>query len=326
MADRHIKIFATGGTIAGIAGSATRRDYRPGQIGIEHFLDSIAALDLPATLVGEQFANIGSEDIGPDVWQRLHIAAMAAMDDDGCSGIIITHGTDTAEETAFLLDQTLPTAKPVVVVGAMRPADAVGSDGLRNFANAVRVASDPDAAGRGVMVVMSDRIFAARDVRKAHTEMTDAFKGFPRGPIGHVTPTSLEWFGPPWRVEEAGRYAFHLTMPKVSILYAYAGMSADNVAQAVQGGAKGIVLAGFGHGNAPAAIRSALADAVQGGVPVVRASRVDEGLVDREPDDDLHGFIAARALGPARARILLQLLLANGISDPSQAQKEFSRR
>lgn len=323
---QHIKIFATGGTIAGMAGSATRRDYRPGQIQIGDFLDSIAELDLQVELVGEQFANIGSEDIGPELWQRLHAAATAAMNDDACQGVIITHGTDTAEETAFLLDQTLPTAKPVVIVGAMRPADAVGSDGLRNFANAVRVASDSDAAGRGVTLVMSDRVFAARDARKAHTEMTDAFKGFPRGPIGHVTPTSLEWFGPPWRVDEGARYDFHLDMPKVSILYAYAGMSADNVTQAVQGGAKGIVLAGFGHGNAPAAIRGALADAVKKGVLVVRASRVDEGLVDREPEDDASNFVAARALGPARARILLQLLLANGINDPSQAQKEFSRR
>jgi L-asparaginase len=188
-----------------MAGSATRRDYRPGQIQIGDFLESIAELDLHAELVGEQFANIGSEDIGPELWQRLHSAALAAIDDDACSGIIITHGTDTAEETAFLLDQTLPTTKPVVIVGAMRPADAVGSDGLRNFANAVRVASDPDAAGRGVTLVMSDRIFAARDARKAHTEMTDAFMGFPRGPVGHVTPTSRAGVGPPWRVGEDAR-------------------------------------------------------------------------------------------------------------------------
>ncbi|MXO89595.1 asparaginase [Pontixanthobacter aquaemixtae] len=326
MAQGYISIFATGGTIAGIAGSATRRDYRPGQIGIDQFLDSLAELDLGVELRGQQFANIGSEDIGPELWQRLHDAALAAMEDGDCQGVVITHGTDTAEETAFLLDQTLPTAKPVILVGAMRPADAVGSDGLRNFANAVRVASDPQAAGRGVVLVMSDRIFAARDARKAHTEMTDAFKGFPRGPIGHVTPTSLEWFGPAWRVGEGSRYEFHLDMPKVSILYAYAGMSADNVKQAVEGGAKGIVLAGFGHGNAPRAIRDALAQVVAQGVPVVRASRVDEGLVDREPEDDSANFVAARALGPARARILLQLLLANGISDPARIQDEFSRR
>ena len=326
MSDKHIKVFATGGTIAGVAGSATRRDYRPGQIGIADFLSEMDRIGLSANLVGEQFANIGSEDIGPQLWHRLHDAATRAMADEDCSGIIITHGTDTAEETAFLLDLTLPTTKPVVIVGAMRAADAVGSDGLRNFANAVRVAGDPEAAGRGVLLVMSDRVFAARDARKAHTEMTDAFKAFPRGPVGHVTPTSLEWFGPPWRTGEPARYEFYEDMPKVSILYAYAGMSPDNVAQALEGGAKGIVLAGFGHGNAPRGIRDALAEAVRQGVPVVRASRVDEGLVDREPEDDTAGFVAARALGPARARILLQLLLANGITDPARIQEEFSRR
>ncbi len=326
MKQTHIKVFATGGTIAGVAGSATRKDYRPGQIGIDDFVSEIAKIGLTARLEGQQFANIGSEDMGPELWARLHAAATEAMDDDECAGIIITHGTDTAEETAFLLDQTLATTKPVVLVGAMRAADAVGSDGMRNFANAIRVAGDADAAGRGVLLVMSDRVFAARDARKAHTENVDAFKGYPRGPVGHVTPTSLEWFGPAWREGEAARYAFFKDMPKVSILYAYAGMSPDNVAQALGGEAKGLVLAGFGHGNAPRGIRDALARAVEQGVPVVRASRVDEGLVDREPEDDTANFVAARALNPARARILLQLLLANGITDPVRIQSEFSRR
>ena len=326
MTGRHIKIFATGGTIAGKAGSATSRDYIPGQIGVDELLAEVALLGLPATLVGTQFASIGSEDIGPALWHQLHDACVSAMAEDDCFGIIITHGTDTAEETAFLFDQTLPTTKPVILVGAMRAADAVGSDGMRNFANAVRVAGDAEAAGRGVLLVMSDHIFAARDVRKARTEGVDAFRGFPRGPVGHVTPTSLEWFGPPWRSGEAARFEFRQDMPKVIILYAYAGMPGEDVAAAVRGGVRGLVLAGFGQGNAPAAVREALAQAVQAGVPVVRASRVDQGLVDREPDDDDNGFIAARALGPAKSRILLQLLLANGITDPIRQQVAFDRR
>ncbi|MGB3379010.1 asparaginase [Allopontixanthobacter sediminis] len=326
MTGRHIKIFATGGTIAGKAGSATGREYTPGQIGVEELLAEVARLDLPARLFGTQFASIGSEDIGPALWHQLHRACVSASAEDDCLGIIITHGTDTAEETAFLLDQTLPTAKPVILVGAMRPADAVGSDGMRNFANAVRVAADAEAAGRGVLLVMSDHIFAARDVRKARTEGVDAFRGFPRGPVGHVTPTSLEWFGAPWRTGEALRLEFHQNMPKVIILYAYAGMPGEDVAAAVRSGAKGLVLAGFGQGNAPAEVRSALAQAARTGVPVVRASRVDQGLVDRELDDDANGFIAARALGPPKARVLLQLLLANGISDPVRMQAAFDRR
>ncbi len=331
MSQSHILVLATGGTIAGVAGSATRRDYRPGQIGIAEFLQEIAKLDLPATLKGEQLANIGSEDIGLELWRDLHDAVMRAMADRNCLGIIITHGTDTAEETAFLLDQTLPTTKPVVLVGAMRPADAVGSDGLRNFANAVRVANDPEAAGRGVVLVMSDRVFAARDARKARTAGVDAFRGFPRGPIGHVTPTSLEWFGPAWRLNsdgsgEGARYKLFAEMPRVPILHAYAGMPVSDVDRALDDSTKGLVLAGFGEGNAPGVVRDRLAQAVKAGVLIARSSRVDEGLVDREPEDDANGFIAARALGPAKARILLQLLLANGITDPARAQEEFSRR
>ena len=331
MSDQHILVLATGGTIAGTAGSATRRDYRPGQIGIAQFLTKIATLDLPAKLEGRQIANIGSEDMGPDLWRKLHEAASEALADPACSGIIVTHGTDTAEETAFLLDQTLPCHKPVVLVGAMRPADAVGSDGLRNFANGVRVAGDEAAAGRGVVLVMSDRVFAARDARKALTSGVDAFRGFPRGPIGHVTPTSLEWFGPAWRLDENGnpegaRYELFADSPRVPILHAYAGMPTSDVDRALGDGAQGLVLAGFGEGNMPGPVRERLAAAAESGVLVVRASRVDEGLVDREPDDDRLGFIAARALGPAKARVLLQLLLANGVARPQDAQAAFDRR
>ena len=323
MSAPRILILATGGTIAGTAGSATRRDYRPGQIGIESFVEQAAALGIAAELTGKQVANIGSEDIGPDIWCQLHGAISAAMDDPAIDGVVITHGTDTAEETAFLLDLTLPTAKPVVLVGAMRPADAVGSDGLRNFANAVRVAGDPDSGGRGVLLVMSDQVIAARDARKARTIGTTAFTGFPREAIANVTPSSLEWYLPPWRAGDSARYPFPANFPFVPVLFAYAGMQPDAVTGLIEQGAKGIVLAGFGSGNAPEIVRQALA---RSGVPVVRASRVDEGLVDREPEDDANGLVAARALGPAKARILLQVLVAAGITDAAEIQRAFDTR
>ncbi|WP_115367617.1 asparaginase [Alteripontixanthobacter maritimus] len=326
MISPYIHVCATGGTIAGRAGSPTRRDYRPGQIGIEHFLTRISALGIDTVLTGEQIANVGSEDIGLPVWAALHSAVQSALADDDCAGVIVTHGTDTAEETAFLLDQTLPTDKPVVLVGAMRPDDAVGSDGLRNFANAVRVASNPDASGRGVLVVMGDLVHSARDVRKAVTTGTSAFRSFPRSPIAAATPGSLEWFTDPWRTGEGARHPLPKTMPDVAVLYAVAGMSASAVTSAIAGGAQGVVLAGFGEGNAPAAVREALGDAAKAGVPVVRSSRVDEALVDREPDDDRLGLVAARALGPAKSRILLQLLLAQGITNFDAIQAEFGRR
>lgn len=323
MSSPRILVLATGGTIAGTAGSATRRDYRPGQIGIETFVEQAAALGVEAELTGRQVANIGSEDIGPAIWRELHAAASAAMDDPAVDGVVITHGTDTAEETAFLLDLTLPTTKPVVIVGAMRPADAVGSDGLRNFANGVRVAGDPASAGRGVLLVMSDQVIAARDARKARTIGTTAFTGFPREAIANVTPSSLEWYSPPWREGDVARYAFPEAFPFVPVLYAYAGIGPEAVAALLEQGAKGMVLAGFGSGNAPESVRRALADA---GVPVVRASRVDEGLVDREPEDDANGLVASRALGPAKARILLQVLVANGVTDPAEIQRAFDMR
>ena len=139
MTSPKILVLATGGTIAGQAGDAIRHDYRPGQLGIEELLGRVESLGIPAQLTGKQIANIGSEDMTPAIWSALHREASAAMADPDCDGVIITHGTDTVEETAFLFDLTLPTSKPVVFVGAMRPADAVGYDGLRNFANALQV-------------------------------------------------------------------------------------------------------------------------------------------------------------------------------------------
>ena len=321
----RIRIFATGGTIAGSAGSALQRGYRPGQIGVADLLAAADALGLEADFDGSEIAAIGSQDIGWREWDALHGAILEAIGDDRVDGVIVTHGTDTAEETAFLLDLTLPAGKPVVLVGAMRPADAVGSDGMRNLANAVRVAGDAAAAGRGVLVVMSDQVFAAQDVRKAATGGTEAFRGFPRGPIGTVTPTSLDWFGPPDRAGRPTRFAWPRSLPAVAIVTAYAGMDGDSVRCALAGSAQGVVLAGMGQGNAPSAVIDALAAS---GVPVVRSTRVDQGSVDRnlEIDDDALGFVAARGLGPAKARILLQVLLASGITDPVRMQAEFDRR
>lgn len=326
MSGPHLHVLATGGTIAGRGGSPTRRDYRPGQIGIDEFLARIEPLALGARLTGEQVANIGSEDISYAVWARLHASASAALDDPAVDGLIITHGTDTAEETALLLDRTLPTSKPIVLVGAMRAADAVGSDGWRNFANAVQVARDPAAAGRGVLVVMGDLVHAARDVRKAITSGTGAFRSFPRGPVAAVTPTSLEWFADPWRVGAGALYPFPAAMPEVALIHCCAGLDGRIVALHRAAGAQGFVVAGFGEGTMPEPLRAALRDVAAAGLPVVRATRVDEGLVDRAPDDDGDGFIAARALGPAKARILLQVLIAAGVRDPAAIQQAFEAR
>lgn len=326
----RILVLGTGGTIAGSAGSATGGGYRAGGVALGAMLEAAGGLGLGAELVSQPIAQIGSQDIGWPEWRALHAACLAACSDPAISGIIITHGTDTAEETALLLDLTLPAGKPVVLVGAMRPADVVGSDGLRNLANGVQVARDSQGAGRGVMVVMGDAVFAAVDVRKAATANIDAFKGFPRGALARVTPSGLTWFGPPHRPGEGGtsegaRYPWPEALPRVAILTAGAGMDEQPVAALLGIGCKGIVLAGMGQGNAPACVLDALTRAAQTGIAVVRSTRVDEGMVERnvEVDDDARGFVAARALGPAKARILLQVLLASGIGDPARIQAAF---
>ncbi|MDG6078784.1 asparaginase [Erythrobacter litoralis] len=322
----HLTVLATGGTIAGIAGSAIGHEYNAGEIGIDAYLEKVGGLGLSAVLSGKQIANIDSADMGPPVWNALYFAMRAALADEACDGVIVTHGTDTLEETAFLLDLTIPARKPVVVVGAMRPADAVGYDGLRNFANAVRVASDGDAAGRGVLVVMGDRVFAARDVRKVRTRGADAFRGFPRGSVGLVTPAALDWFGAPWRRDLGAMFEWHDDLPPVAVVYLYAGVVVDDVVRQIGEDTQGVVIAGVGEGNMPEPVRRYLADLKAHGVVVVRASRADEGLVDREADDDANGFVAARALNPQKARILLQVLLANAIRAPEDIQRAFDGR
>lgn len=328
MTNPRITILATGGTIAGSAGSALGRGYRAGQIGIAEMVASARALGLTADLSGREIAAVGSQDIGWREWQALHRAITDAFADQTVDGVIVTHGTDTAEETAWLLDLTLPAGKPVVLVGAMRPADAVGSDGMRNFANAVQVAGDAAAHGRGVMVVMGDAVYAASDVRKAATSNIDAFKGFPRGPLGLVSPASLDWFAPAAKVGEAARFGWPDALPRVEIIYAHADMDTAPVESALAIGARGLVLAGLGQGNAAAPVLEALEAAARAGVPVVRASRVDEGYVDRnvEVDDDGRGFVAARSFNPQKARILLQLLIAGGVRDMPAMQAAFDRR
>lgn len=327
MTKPKLLILGTGGTIAGSAGKATGKAYAAGEVSLDSIIADIAKLGLDAELVPQSIAQIGSQDIGWTEWDALHAAIRTGQGDPAITGIIITHGTDTAEETAYLLDLTLDAGKPVVLVGAMRPADAVGSDGMRNFANAVRVASDPDGHSRGVMVVMGDTVFAASDVRKAATANVDAFRGFPRGPLARVTPSTLDWFAPAHREGSVARFPWPDSLPRVAILTAGAGMDAQPVEALLGIGCKGIVMAGMGQGNAPRVVLDALQRAVEAGVPVVRSARVDEGMVDRnvEVDDDARGFIAARALGPAKARILLMVLIASGITDAGAIQAAFDR-
>lgn len=327
MQQPKLLILGTGGTIAGTASSPTGKAYAAGEVAIESLIEEARAFGVDAELIAQTIARTGSQDIGWAQWDALHKAIVAAQADRDIDGIIVTHGTDTAEETAYLLDMTLQAGKPVVLVGAMRPSDVVGADGMRNFANAVRVASDPDASERGVVVVMGDAVFAASDVRKAATANIDAFRSFPRGPLARVTLASLDWFAPAHRVGTPERFAWPQALPRVAILTAGAGMDEQPVEALLNIGCKGVVLAGMGQGNAPLIVLDTLSEAAANGVPVVRSTRVDEGMVERnvEVDDDALGLVASRALGPAKARILLMLLIASGVTDPASIQAAFDQ-
>lgn len=315
---QRVLVLGTGGTIAGRATSDSSGGYRSGEVGVDQL---VAGAGLPARITTEQIANIGSQDMDFDVWRALHDRISRAFGKGEADAIVITHGTDTLEETGFFLDLTLPTGRPVVLVSAMRPADAIGSDGLRNLACGVRVAVEAGSQRRGVLAVLGDSVFSAASVYKATTFGTEAFQSFPRGYEASVTPSSLRYLSEPFDAPWRGRHAVPEHMPPVAILHAHASMDLHVVRAILGSGVAGVVLAGVGHGNAPAPVLTALADT---GLPVVRSSRIDRAFVSRntEVDDDQMGFIAGGPLNPAKCRILLQLLLSE---QSKHLQETFDR-
>jgi L-asparaginase len=321
----EIVVLATGGTIAGAADVRSAAGYNAGAVSAEQLVASVPGLDKVAKLQTEQISSIGSQDMNDEVWLKLARRIEELDKSADVQGIVITHGTDTMEETAFFLDHVVKGEKPVVMVGSMRPSSAISADGPLNLLEAVMVAADPDARGRGVMVVLNDQILGARDVTKTNTTAVDTFRAPNIGPIGTASPDGVRFYMPPQRRDIMPVPATS-PLPRVDIIYAHSNMTADMINDAVKGGAKGIVLAGVGDGNASKAAIEALAAASKQGVVVVRSSRVGSGPVLRniEVDDDKLGFVAAYELNPAKARVLLQLLLASGIGRPAAVQNAFA--
>jgi L-asparaginase len=309
-----VVVLATGGTIAGAAASDVQAKYTSGQVGVEQLLAAVPQAKTLATLRGEQIANIGSQDMNDEVWLKLarRVNELAAMPE--VSGIVITHGTDTIEETAYFLNLVVKTKKPVVMTAAMRPSTALSADGPLNFFNAVAVAADKDAAGRGVLVVVNDWIHGASSLTKTSTTAVQTFLSPLSGLIGTVTYSDVEFYRLP-----VGRHTtesdFSLegvtTLPRVDIIMAHENMDGALIDAAVGAGAKGIVVAGVGNGNMTAAAVNALAKHSKAGIVCVRASRVTTGRVGRnvELDDDKLGLVAALDLNPQKARVLLRLAL-----------------
>jgi L-asparaginase len=309
----RVLILATGGTIAGTAGSPEQTAaYRAGSLGIDELLARIPGLAEAADVGSEQIAAIDSKDATPEFWTHLASRVQAGLDDERVAGVVVTHGTDTMEESAYFLHLTVCSAKPVVFTGAMRPATALSADGPLNLLQAVRVAAHPSAAGKGVLVAMNNLLHSARDVAKTNAQRVDAFACPDTGPLGFVQDGTVAWYRSTVRRHTASsELAWSHPMPAVEILSGYAGASPRLIEAVVGMQAAGIVYAGTGNGTLSAAAEAALAQAVRQGVAVVRASRVGSGAVLRNAaaDDDAHGFVAAGNLNPQKARVLLMLAL-----------------
>jgi L-asparaginase len=325
---KRIVIVATGGTIAGQAASSTETAcYTSALLPIDRLIAAVPALQDIAAVSGEQLAQLDSADMTPAVWLALAARINALLADDAVDGVVVTHGTDTMEETAYFLNLIVRSAKPVVLVGALRPANVMSTDGPMNLYDAVLLAASPEAAGNGVLVSLNDTINCSRDVTKTNTALQDAFKAPELGYLGYIQAGRPHFYRRPARKHTCAAefdLAGLTALPKVEIIYAYVGSDHTLADAAVAAGAKGIVYAGVGNGGIPAAVRDHLAALARRGIVIVRSTRVASGIVTRNSavcDDDCR-FIAADTLSPQKARVLLMLALTK-TEDPAEIQRMF---
>ncbi len=323
----NIVILATGGTIAGAGATGTQSAYKSGSVSIDAMVAAVPGIEKLADIKGEQISNVGSQDMSFEILLKVAKRINELLSTPAVDGIVITHGTDTMEESAFFLNLTVKSDKPVVMVGSMRPSTAVSADGPLNLYNAVAVAGDPQAKGRGVLVVMNDQIHAAHSLTKTSTTAIQTFMSPLRGVVGVTAYGKNDWYNnPPWKHTSQSEFDISnvTKLPRVDIVFADEDMEPDLIDASVTAGAKGIVIAGVGNGNMNKVSVDAAARAVQKGVIVVRSSRVATGMVDRnvEVKDDELGFIASDELNPQKSRILLMLALLQPRS-PAQIQELF---
>jgi len=310
----NVVILATGGTIAGSAATGTQAGYTSGQVGIETMIDAVPGIRKLANITGEQTANVGSQDMSIEVWLILANRINELLAKDDVDGIVITHGTDTQEETAYFLNLVVNSDKPVVTTGSMRPSTAVSAEGPLNLYNAVAVAASPKSKGRGVMLVMNDQIHAAQAVTKTNTSAVQTFKSPMQGLMGAVIYGQLEYYRYPHGTHTTGS-EFSIKgvkkLPRVDIIYAGVDTPADLIDYSIKAGAKGIVIAGVGNGNMNAATLKAAKKAAKAGIVIVRSTRVPTGYVLRnaEVNDDENMTIASDELNAQKSRVLLMLTL-----------------
>ncbi|CRF46702.1 type II asparaginase [Helicobacter heilmannii] len=307
-----IYVLATGGTIAGNSNSHLSSAYKAGVVGVSALLKAVPQLQELAILKGEQISNIGSQEMDNVTLLKLAKRTQALLDKPEVQGVVITHGTDTMEESAYFLDLVVHSKKPIVFVGAMRNASSLSADGPLNLYNAVAVAASKQAYNKGVLVVMDDAIHAAREVSKTNTTHTDTFKSLNTGSIGSVIYGQVRFYMQPLR-KHTFSSVFNIanikSLPRVDILYAHENDNPEFVQAALARGTEGLVSAGVGNGNLFPSVLSALAEVAKKGVVVVRSSRVGSGEVTQpgEINDAKYHFLTSDNLNPAKARILLMV-------------------
>ncbi|RAX59346.1 L-asparaginase [Helicobacter monodelphidis] len=325
----NIMILATGGTIAGsIDSNIKTTGYTAGVVGIDVLINAVPEIKNLANIKGEQIANIDSADMSDEIWLTLTQKINTLLSSKEVDGIVITHGTDTMEETAFFLHLTIKSDKPVVLTGAMRPSTAMSADGPKNLYNAVALASSPLAKGKGVMVAMNDKIQSARFVSKTHALNVETFKSLNAGDMGYILD-GIIYFNYIPNYPHTQKSIFDAnnlkSLPKVDILYSYANDGSDIAAQALfNGNTKGIVVAGTGAGSIHKNQKDTLKQLMKKGLIVVQSSRVGTGIVLASEADSKLGFIGAKDLNPQKARVLLMLALTKS-NNPTEIAKIFQQ-
>ncbi|WP_302225834.1 asparaginase [Veillonella magna] len=306
--DKKVIIIGTGGTIAGRSGAAEDlTGYHAGELSVESLLSSVPGLMHYGPFECEQFSNIDSSDITVDHWVRLAATVQRYVDDDMVAGIVITHGTDSMEETAYFLHLTVDTDKPVVLTGSMRPATAISADGPLNLLMAVQTVRSEASRGKGIIVALNGYLDCAREVAKLHTTDVATFGNDYFGHMGLVQDGIPFYYYEPLRRHTKHSEFARLgeqALPQVEILYLYGGIKENFVAAALSRRLDGLVVAGLGHGIIPQRIQSQLSSLT---IPIVRASKTGHGMVSPMKNDSLHDMVAADTLTPVKARILLML-------------------
>ena len=321
----RVAILATGGTIAGVAGAGDRlTGYASGILNADELVASVPALGKYARISTEQIANIDSSRMSITLWLKLanRINELLAGDVDG---VVVTHGTDTLEETAYFLNLVVKSAKPVVMVGAMRPATAISADGPLNLLEAVVTAASPGAAGKGVLVAMNGIVCGARSAAKMNTQRVDAFRPVDIGCLGYVVENRPVFYKAPSRrhtINSEFDVSGLDSLPKVEIVYSYVDAGSEAVLGVLAAKPAGIVSGGVGDGRIAPTVEAELRRATAEGVAVVRSSRVATGVITRSTDDETNHFVAADNLSPQKARVLLMLALTR-TTDPHEIQRMF---